>query len=76
MKPTIEEIQDELTERYLGKLGIHSVALRQKRGEILISVESNSPATHEDLQSKIIEQAKPYPIIFVVEEPAEALAFA
>ena len=65
---TLDEVQALLTEKYLGKAGIHGVGLRRNKSAIAVYVEPGAPAEHEALLAQIKEEVSPFNLLVVEEE--------
>jgi preprotein translocase subunit SecD len=77
MDETLESVKARISERYLGKAGIHAVGVRRSANAITVYVESTEDAQQEETQSRTLENLRREAVPFaVVKKEAVAAKFA
>lgn len=70
MAETLEAVKDRISERYLGKSGIHAVGLRRSANAITVYIKPTSDPTQQRTLESLRQEASPYQVI--TKEAAEA----
>jgi hypothetical protein len=65
---SIQDCKKELSQDYLGKLGIHGIGVRTSEKAIYIYISKPHSAEQQKLLRKIEKQASPFKVITVREE--------
>jgi hypothetical protein len=58
MDEKLRSVKDRISERYLGKDGIHSVGLRRSANAITVYVAPTEDANQEELQERTLENLR------------------
>jgi hypothetical protein len=69
---TLEDVQSLVSQKYLGKEGIHGVGIRRSKGAVTIYVDSAERPEQKELLDLIEEEIKPFNLL-VVEEGRASL---
>lgn len=72
MPETLESVKDRISERYLGKSGIHAVGVRRKQNAITVYVQSSGTDAQEGLLRELRDEAAPYDVL-VRDSPSATL---
>jgi hypothetical protein len=67
MSKSLDEVKQEISQKYLGKSGIHGVGLRRKENALYIYTENKSNAAQTALLEKIRKEAAPFSVVTVEE---------
>ena len=69
---SLETTKQRLSERYLGKGGIHGIGLSRAKNAVRIHMESSVSAAEKAQQSAVLEELKreaaPYEILVTIDE--------
>lgn len=68
MSKSLDEVKQEISQKYLGKSGIHGVGLRRKENALYIYTENESNPAQTVLLEKIRKEAAPFSVVTVEEE--------
>lgn len=71
MSKTLEETKAVVRTKYLGRAGIHGVGIRRATNALCLYVHQESPE-QKALVDRIREEAAPYGVVTVDEEPPVA----
>jgi hypothetical protein len=64
----LDQVQERITGKYLGKAGIHGVGIRRKKSAIVLYVEAAATEQHNNTLTKIKQEVEPYNLIIVEED--------
>jgi hypothetical protein len=64
----LDQVQERITRKYLGKAGIHGVGIRHKKSAIVLYVEPGAAEEHKNALTKIKEEVEPLNLMIVEEE--------
>jgi len=64
----LDQVQERITGKYLGKAGIHGVGIRRKKSAIVLYVEPGAAEEHKHALTKIKEEVEPLNLMIVEEE--------
>jgi hypothetical protein len=67
MRKSLEQIKEELSQKYLGKRGIHGVGYRRSKNAIVFYAEKKTDEDWNDLREQLKKDAKPYQVILLEE---------
>ena len=67
-KSTLEDVQSLVSQKYLGRAGIHGIGLRRSKSAIAVYVEPGSRPEQKELLDLIEREIKPFNLIVVQEE--------
>lgn len=66
MSKSLDEIKENISQKYLGRSGIHGIGIRRKENALYIYGEADSlPA---DVLEEIEKEAAPYSVVTIEEE--------
>ncbi len=71
MEKSLDEIKQDISQKYLGKSGIHSVGIRRKQNALYIYTDSEPSPKQEAVLEEIKKEAAPYSVVTVAEERAK-----
>lgn len=66
----MDEVQERVTRKYLGKAGIHGVGIRRSRNALSVYVDPSSGPDQEHILEEIEKEAAPYRVLKIEEERA------
>jgi hypothetical protein len=66
-KITLEDVRAVVSEKYLGKAGIHGVGLRRSQSAVAVYVDAEDGPDRQEVLSLIEDEIKPFKLL-VVEE--------
>lgn len=69
MSKSLDEVKQDISEKFLGKCGIHSIGIRRKNNALYVYTEA-SP-NQEAVLEEIKKEAAPYSVVTVEEERAK-----
>ncbi len=70
MVDSLDDVKKRLRRRYLnGKLGIHGLGISPSENSIKIYLHRDKNVNQKELLAKIEEEAAPYNVIAIFEEP-------
>jgi hypothetical protein len=71
MEKSLDEIKQKISQKYLGKSGIHGVGVHRKKNALRIYTDADSPPQQQEaVLQEIRKDAAPYQLITIVEEKA------
>jgi hypothetical protein len=63
MTETLESVKDRISNRYLGKAGIHAVGVRRSTNAIMVYVQPTGDATQQWALECLRKDASPYKVV-------------
>ena len=63
MTKSLDEVKKQLSSKFLGKAGIHSVGISRVENAVRVYVESEAEETLKDVLSEIEKEAAPYKVV-------------
>ena len=66
MSKSLDEIKENISQKYLGKSGIHGIGIRRKDNALYIYGEKDS--IKKDVLEEIEKDAAPYTVVTIEEE--------
>jgi hypothetical protein len=64
----IEDVKRKLSERYLGKGGVHAIGLSRSENTLRLYVHAESGADWKKLLEKVTKEVAPYKVVVIEEE--------
>ena len=68
---TLEELKSLVSEKYLGKAGIHGVGIRRSKEAVTIYVHPEDSLDQKDLLDQIEKEIEPFNLLVVEEEKSK-----
>jgi hypothetical protein len=72
MQSELEELKSRVSQKYLGKGGIHGVSVRRSSGTLCVYMSPGSGEQHQELLQNLKADAAPFKVQFIEEEPPRA----
>lgn len=69
MNKSIEEVKQSISQKYLGKVGIHAVGVHHKTNSLYIYFDSESDQ-QKDILEKIKKEVEPFELVLIKKERA------
>jgi hypothetical protein len=71
---SLDDVKRRLSQKYLGKAGVHGIGLSRAQNAVKVHLESNGNSEQDGDQSALLEELKreaaPYDVLITVEEKA------
>jgi hypothetical protein len=64
----IEDIKRKLSERYLGKGGVHAIGFSRSKNTLRLYVHGDAGANRNELMEKVAKEAAPYKVEVIEED--------
>ena len=71
MSRDLEAVKTALSNRYLGKAGIHALGIRHSANAISVYVAPGSQERYRQVLDELKKEAQPFDVLFTEEEPAK-----
>jgi hypothetical protein len=68
MSKSLDQVKKSISRKYLGKAGIHAVAIQPKTNSLYIYFDSESDQQQTDVLEKIKKEVEPYLLVKIKEE--------
>lgn len=68
MADPIDDVKARLSERYLGKSGVHGIGINRSQNVLRVYVHTEPGSDVEALRRRIVDDAKPYKVVVVEED--------
>lgn len=69
MSESLEEVKRRLRDKYLGKEGIHGLGIRRSQNALCVYAKLNSSREQNKLLQELKNEAAPYQVMVIDEEP-------
>ena len=69
-KSTLEDARSLVSQKYLGKAGIHGVGVRRSKSAVAVYVDPEDRSDRQEVLSLIEDEIKPFKLLVVEDEPA------
>jgi hypothetical protein len=68
MSKSLDEIKEEISQKYLGKSGIHGIGIRRKQNALYVYKNAETNPAQTAVLEKIKKDAAPYSVVTVEED--------
>lgn len=68
MARSLDDVKDRVSEKYLGRAGIHGVGIRRSQETLMVYLHSGDPGEQARVLREIEAEAAPYPVVALTEE--------
>lgn len=71
MSKSLDEVKESISQKYLGKSGIHSVGIRRKLNAICVYTDTETTQPQKNVLEKIKKEIAPFSLVTVTEGRAK-----
>lgn len=70
MDKSLDEVKEAISEKYLGKAGIHSIGIRRKNNALCVYTDAGASPKQKAVLKEIEKEAAPFSVVTIEEERA------
>lgn len=71
MDKSLDEVKEDISQKYLGKSGIHGIGIRRKSNALYVYTDAEPSPKQKAVLEEIKKEVAPYSVITVEEERAK-----
>lgn len=71
MDKSLDEVKEDISQKYLGKSGIHGIGIRRKKNALCVYTDTETSPKQKAVLEEIKKQAAPYSVVTIEEERAK-----
>ncbi len=70
MSKSLDEVKENISQKYLGKFGIHAIAVHRKTNSLNIYIDAEPDESKKNVLEEIEKEIAPFSLITIKEERA------